>query len=93
MQEQQDVGRRPDVGCAGIHLPCASARRDDDVIGECARDGACVVVASAVDDDDLHAARAQRLKVCQRGRNDAAFIENGDDDRESHACCLHRADR
>lgn len=81
MQEKQDVS--PRLTRPGVHLRCAAARRDDYPVAERRGEAYGAVVAAAVGDDHLVAARAQRRERLERGADARRLVQRRDDDRES----------
>jgi len=81
MEEEQDVP--PRLPGAGIHLRGATARRDHHPVAESRCEPGSAVLAAAVDDDHLVAARAQRRERLERGADARRLVQRRDDDRES----------
>jgi hypothetical protein len=79
VQEQQDVS--PRLARAGVHLRCAAARSGEHAIAQPGRERRGAVLAAAVDDDHLVAARAQRRERLERAADSRRLVQRRDDDR------------
>src|SRR5512147_1235668 len=84
MEEQQYIRRAADMPCARVHLARAAARGDDDVVGMGPCEVSRAIRAAAIDDDDAHPARSQRLQFRERPADAVSLIEHRNDDCKAH---------
>ena len=80
---QEDKRLTSGDSCPGVHLKRSASRGMENLITQTRCQSGRAVTATAIDQDHLVAARAQRGKSLQRRADAARLVQRGDDYRES----------